>query len=450
MAFNLTVEDNSPLISYAPSGAWNDNSDSDSFIQSYSGNSLHTTFAQGATATINFNGTGIWLFGGTRPIYGTYTIAVDGVTTTTGSATSEEPAFNQLLGGASGLTNGPHTLVFTNTGIGTAVDLDSFVFQGQVGSGDAVSRTTIDDTDSRITYAPSTADWQVDLRPGLNINDTLHFTEVQGASATIPFSGDAVAVYGTVSPGHANILVSLDGQTSTVQGGSGMLARVSHTKTLLYYADNLGSQQHQLVISSDQSSNTGQYIDFDAVTVFSSSNADGINNAGAPAPGDSPSNARRARLLPAIIGGAVGALVLLLLVAGLFFFLHCRHQRKRKSISNLPLTPSLPMQQVDIMEAGLRNSNHFTEVKMSPGGLPPGPPQVLTLPFERSAVTRSYTLTASMISDSLLNLKLEFPEPPSTIPRLTPSGPVQNPVSDAVESRAPVRPMRPPNLVLPP
>jgi hypothetical protein len=58
---------------------------------------------------------------------------VDGVTTTTGTATSEDPAFNQLLGGASGLTNGPHTLVFTNTGIGTAVDLDSFLFQGQVG-----------------------------------------------------------------------------------------------------------------------------------------------------------------------------------------------------------------------------------------------------------------------------------------------------------------------------
>lgn len=118
---------------------------------------------------------------------------------------------------------------------------------------DSVSSTTIDDTDSRIVYAPSTADWQVDLRPGLNMNDTLQFvsrhvygvpmshillpsfTEVQGASATIPFSGDAVAVYGSVSPNHADILVSLDGQTSTVQRGSGVLARTSHTKVCHHF-----------------------------------------------------------------------------------------------------------------------------------------------------------------------------------------------------------------------
>jgi hypothetical protein len=449
MAFNLTVEDNSPLVSYAPSGAWSDNSDSDSFVQSYSGKSLHTTFAQGATATINFNGTGIWLFGGKRSIYGTYTITVDGLTTMSGSATSADPAFDQLLGGASGLTNGPHTLVLTNTGLGTAIDLDSFVFQGQVGSGDSVSITTIDDSDSRITYGPSAADWLVDIQPGLNINDTLHFTEVPGASATIPFTGDAVAIYGTVSPDQANILVSLDGQTSTVPGGAGGLARTLHTKTLLYYADNLGSQQHQLVLSSDQSLNTGQFIDFDAITVYSSSDAsDGTNNVGVPLglPGDSSSSSRRARLLPVIIGGVVGAVVLLLLLASIFFFLHCRRQRKRKrnSSSNDTLTPSLPMQEADIMEAGLRNSNYFLEVKMSPRVLPPRPPQVLTLPFERSAVTRSYK-TASVISDSIL--QLDFPEPPRTIPRLTPSGPMG---LSAGQSRAPVRPMRPPNLVLSP
>lgn len=60
---------------------------------------------------------------------------MDGLTTMSGSATSADPAFKQLLGGASGLTNGPHTLVLTNTGLGTAIDLDSFVFQGQAGSG---------------------------------------------------------------------------------------------------------------------------------------------------------------------------------------------------------------------------------------------------------------------------------------------------------------------------
>ena len=75
------------------------------------------------------------MFGANRPNYGTYTISVDGQTTTNGNATSGVPVFNQLLGSASGLSSGAHTVVLTNTGSGSAVDLDSFIFQGQVGSG---------------------------------------------------------------------------------------------------------------------------------------------------------------------------------------------------------------------------------------------------------------------------------------------------------------------------
>ena len=75
------------------------------------------------------------MFGGNRPNYGTYTISVDGQTTINGNATSGVPVFNQLLGSASGLNSGAHTVVLTNTGSGSAVDLDSFIFQGQAGSG---------------------------------------------------------------------------------------------------------------------------------------------------------------------------------------------------------------------------------------------------------------------------------------------------------------------------
>ena len=55
-------------------------------------------------------------------------------------------------------------------------------------------------------------------------------TQTQGASATIPFSGNAVAVYGTVSPDHADIQVSLDGKNTTVRGGAGGLAGALHTQ----------------------------------------------------------------------------------------------------------------------------------------------------------------------------------------------------------------------------
>lgn len=456
MAFNLTVEDSSPLVSYAPSGAWTDTPAGDSLIQSYSGSSLHTTSAQGATATINFNGTGIWLFGGKRHNYGTYTISVDGQTTTNGNATSGGPIFNQLLGAASGLHNGAHTVVLTNTGSGTAVDLDSLVFQGQVGPGGSVSNTTIDDSDSRFTYAPSNSDWQVNTQPNLNKNNTLHFTQSQGASATLPFSGNAVAVYGTVSPDHANIRVSLDGKNTTVQGGAGGFARVLHTQTLLYYADNLGPQQHQLVLSADQTSGTSQFMDVDAVTTFSSSggnNSVGANNAGPSSPNNSKNHpsSHASRHLPVIIGASVGAVVLTLLVALLLFFLHRRRQNKRKSFVNHPITPALPLQHEDMMVWGQRDrdSSHFLDVKLSPGGHPSKSEPMAFPTVSRSGSTRSYSSTKSttpMIPKATSPLDLPKPPPP-TVPRLTSS---QNRESGTTGMGAPSRPSRPISLQLSP
>ncbi|KAJ6594194.1 hypothetical protein B0H19DRAFT_53324 [Mycena capillaripes] len=87
-SYNLTIEDSSPLILYGPSGAWQDASSADTAGLAYSGSSLHSTTAPGATATINFNGTGIEIYGGYRPSYGTYALAVDGVTVASGTATN--------------------------------------------------------------------------------------------------------------------------------------------------------------------------------------------------------------------------------------------------------------------------------------------------------------------------------------------------------------------------
>jgi hypothetical protein len=47
------------------------------------------------------------------------------------------------------------------------------------------------------------------------------YTQTPGASASLNFSGDAVAVYGTVSPDHANVQITLDGRSKTFTGGTG-------------------------------------------------------------------------------------------------------------------------------------------------------------------------------------------------------------------------------------
>lgn len=117
----------------------------------YSQRTWHTASYPGASATIKFNGylapfpvpfrallncalgTGIWVFGAKRPGYGTYNISIDGQSVS-GNAQSQDSSFQQLLGGQSGLENGPHTAVFTNTGWGSGIDLDSIIFETQIGS----------------------------------------------------------------------------------------------------------------------------------------------------------------------------------------------------------------------------------------------------------------------------------------------------------------------------
>lgn len=85
-------------------------------------------------------------------------MTVDGGNPQSGTAQSDTEQFQQLLGSASGLQYGTHTVVMTNTGDGSAIDIDSIIMQGQVGSaGDSVTMNQIDDASSQLTYSPASA-----------------------------------------------------------------------------------------------------------------------------------------------------------------------------------------------------------------------------------------------------------------------------------------------------
>jgi hypothetical protein len=193
------VEDSSPLITYSPANVWIDGTGRQAAVrhlpifanihclnvtfQPYSGSSFRTTSAQGAAASFDFNGTGVWLFGARNSTYGDYIISVDGQVVSQGNAGSSTAQFQTALGGTSGLPMGKHTVVLTNSGSG--VDLDSVVFQTQAGSsGYVLSKLThkvrflnimtgsatvtpvkIDDGDGKISYGPSSDTWNVAQNP---------------------------------------------------------------------------------------------------------------------------------------------------------------------------------------------------------------------------------------------------------------------------------------------
>ncbi|KAF9567970.1 hypothetical protein CPC08DRAFT_702790 [Agrocybe pediades] len=382
----MTVEDCSPMITYAPAGSWTDTtSSSDPLATSYSGGSYHVASTQGATATITFTGTGITLLGGRKPNYGTYSFSVDGQIVSSGSAQANDQVAQQILGSVEGLAYGSHTAVLTNTG-GNPVDLDRIDFQTQIGQAGAVGvKKTIDDSDSSIVYSPSPSDWQVNSNAEF-FDGSLHFTNTPGASASLTFSGDAVAVWGTVSPDHADINMELDGNSQTLPGGSGGMASVVHPQVLLFYKTDLGPGQHTLSMSGASQNNANGFIDLDMVNVFdaavfdpsSTTTSSGRPPTGTPSSGKTaavPSTSLESSSSPgspvaagtgssgiskgAIAGAVIGALLGLALLLGLLGFLFLRRRRARsRSIekSMISVSPVLPMQgDPRALESGMRS-----------------------------------------------------------------------------------------------
>jgi hypothetical protein len=106
----------------------------------------------------------------------------------------------------------------------------------------------------------------------------------------------------------------------------------------------------------------------------------------------------------------------------LLFIFHRRRQKKRKSWVDHSITPTLPLQQ-DMMETGHRNrdSSHFLDVKLSPGGRSSRPPEPVAFPtVSRSGSTRSYSSTTPLISNTTSTTsQLDSLILPPTVPPLT-------------------------------
>ncbi|KAL0956339.1 hypothetical protein HGRIS_002488 [Hohenbuehelia grisea] len=454
--FNVTVEDSSPLISYEPLGAWIDTPAGDALTPSYSGGSFHTTAAQGAKATIDFTGTGISIYGARKPSYGAYAITVDGRTIASGDATGSTATAQALLGTVSGLSDGPHQAIITNGGAG--MDIDWVDIQAGVGSGKStISSKTFDDADPQISYTPSSA-WSTNTRPDF-MSSTLHFTRESSAQATLKFSGDAVAVYSTVAPDHADIQIMLDGTPLTVPGGSGGRVSALRTKTLIYYASNLGSQEHTIVLSGIPKPNA-PFMDVDAITVFSALGASNNNNQGggtsnkpsgtsstAPPSATSAgagSSASKGFPTPGIIGAAVGGGVFLLLLLALLLICLRRRRKRNDGAEAEPVTPGspqLPLQRPTTFDVAEPRSPAWSFVsapflsRPAARQLPPIPMPVDQHRRQISAASSAKSTTPMMQGVPIIK------EPtPARVSNLSSS------MSTASTSNTPMRPARPPTL----
>ncbi|PSR81991.1 hypothetical protein PHLCEN_2v6166, partial [Hermanssonia centrifuga] len=213
--FNLTIPDTSPLIVY--DGTWVDSNQADPDRLDYVNGTFHATQQYGASATLIFNGSAVYVFGARRVNHNLYTTTLDGVSTPPVDGQSNGPRFNSSLFNATNLGGNQHQLVLRNTFISSAspfVDIDYMVITS--GDGNAQTQSTdvwLDDGAHNVTYSDG---W--DTSPnGFETEyymNTMHRTNVNGASATLLFNGSAITVYGATSTNHGLFSVSLDGSDS--------------------------------------------------------------------------------------------------------------------------------------------------------------------------------------------------------------------------------------------
>jgi hypothetical protein len=335
---NITVEDTSPLISYEPALAWTDSPQDDPLVPQSSASSLRTTSQPGATASLSFIGSGIWLFGSNGPQHGQYAVSIDdgpqlvfnGFAPTT---TAQVPLLR-----AAGLAPGPHTVVITNLASVTqpsTLDIDFAVFEAQLSEPELVDDAQVG---AAFQFIPEDGSWINNPQP-IFMGSTSKFTQTPNARMVFDFEGSGIALYGSVSQPHAPYSVSIDGTTRTFTPSA---SRV-HARTLLFFDGSLAPGSHQIAMSNDGLDGS-QYIDFDYAEIFQATQS----GSGDPAPAvvtSSPSVSDEAqsptqglpnsgkRFSPAVIAGiSFGALFGLCIVLAILILLRKCRNRTRSSL----------------------------------------------------------------------------------------------------------------------
>ncbi|KZT40380.1 hypothetical protein SISSUDRAFT_983406 [Sistotremastrum suecicum HHB10207 ss-3] len=119
MRINVTVPNWSPALSYTPQLLWSEGNETDAslsnFIQDLYKFGYHSTTLNGPSMVFNFNGTGVWIFGGFRPSLGPYNVKLDNSTfSNPGFGAGDSESFQAVLFGKGDMDCAPHQLILYN------------------------------------------------------------------------------------------------------------------------------------------------------------------------------------------------------------------------------------------------------------------------------------------------------------------------------------------------
>ena len=215
-------------------------------------NDVHDATANGSTATLDFTGTGIEVFGEQYTDQGNIGVSIDGGAQQT---VSTVPADGQrhadvAVFTATGLALGTHTVTVTKLS-GTYSTLDGF---------EVLNPARINDTDPTISYSGFSVSSN---RGDGDYDNDVHAATANGSTATYQFTGSGILVYGEQYTDQGNIGVSIDGgaqQTVSTVPADGQ----RHADVAVFTAA-LTPGAHTIVITKL----SGQYATLDGFGVVS-------------------------------------------------------------------------------------------------------------------------------------------------------------------------------------
>ncbi|KAJ7462954.1 hypothetical protein FB451DRAFT_1139768 [Mycena latifolia] len=323
-SFNQTIDVTSPLIQY--SGPWvPGGQDTDGEANKNDMGTFTICAGVDCTATINFTGTEIYVMGAYRVNSLPYKVTLDGAPFGPFTPVAPPEQFKIPLFNKTGLPAGAHSVKIQNVESTdpskTTMDLDFVSWTTEINSSGDLR---IQDDAPAFSYEPAGA-WNTDVEnlhlPNFD-DGTGHATTLDGATATLTFMGDRVALYGALGAQGGPYTVQVDGGSPPTFNSQTLISNTVNSKNylpaqMIFYVDSLPLGKHTVTVTAKPTSATqGLTIDYAIV--------DGTVNS---TPTSKPNT-----LSHAALGGiiAAGTVVALCALVALFYVLYWRRRRRAK------------------------------------------------------------------------------------------------------------------------
>ncbi|KAJ7111652.1 hypothetical protein C8R43DRAFT_1078998 [Mycena crocata] len=382
MSATVIVDDRDPVVQYNPRANWVP----EGKAIEYSGTTSLST-KTGDTASFTFEGTSVRVYGTVGnnngdPASETMQFAIDGSSTPFSASAPPTSLHHQLLYTSPDLQEGTHTLIVTQTGRehNDVIFLDYFLYTTTSTAGKTVF---IDDNDPKLHYSSG---WEVGSGDGM-LQNTTHTSRTVGSELSFDFEGSSIKFNGPIFPADSgngyNASVVIDGGPSFIMtqthqdsttfnnllfSSSPELAPGKHTIVITALNDQPLAIDYFLVQAHTVNASTG--------AATSASNSPLSQATGSAVTQSEPplAGAQTSKPFPmaAVIGGVAGAVLLLILLLGVFGVLWWRRKARRLETDSAFVAP--PTAEVNrrwTAQSAVTLTDQAIGGDLGKGGIPP-------------------------------------------------------------------------------